>query len=299
MTKNEGTGNREQGTGRGENAKMRGDAEANETDNLITLSPNDLSTHSILVDTHSHIDMKDFEDLDAVISNAKNNGVNKIIIPSVDRNSFERVIEISNSYEGVYCALGIHPTEAQKAQDEDFEKIIELASNQKVVAIGECGLDYYWDKTFIAEQKEVFLKQIEIAKSLKKAIIVHDREAHKDTFDLLVQNIKDEIPVIMHCFSGSFEFAEQCVKKGFYVALGGVVTFKNAKKVHEIAKGIPLDYLLLETDAPYLTPEPYRGKRNEPAYVKYAAEKIAKLRGLSFEEIAEATTKNARKVFNI
>jgi len=252
-----------------------------------------------LIDTHSHIDMKDFDNLGEIISNAENSGVKEIIIPSVDRNSFERVIKIANGYENVYCALGIHPTEAQKATDDDFEKIIELSTNKKVVAIGECGLDYYWDKTYINEQKEVFIKQIKIAKKLEKALIVHDREAHKDVFNILTDNIKDEIPIIMHCFSGSLEFAKECVKKGFYIALGGVVTFKNAKKVHEIAKEIPLEYLLLETDAPYLTPEPYRGKRNEPAYVKFAAEKIAKLRGISFDEIAEATTKNARKVFGI
>lgn len=251
----------------------------------------------ILIDTHSHIDMKDFEDLDSVILNAQNFGVEKIILPSVDRNSFEKVLAISNKYEGVYCALGIHPTEVQNAKDEDFDEIIELSSNKKVVAIGECGLDYYWDKSFIDKQKEAFLKQIKTTKALKKPLIVHDREAHKDTFDLL----KDisEIPVIMHCFSGSFEFAKECIKKGFYIALGGVVTFKNAKKVHEIAKNIPLEYLLLETDAPYLTPEPYRGKRNEPAYVKFVAEKIAEIREISFEEVAEVTTNNARKVFGI
>jgi len=252
----------------------------------------------VLIDTHSHIDMRIFE-LDSILSNAKESNVEQIIIPSVDRNSFEKVIEISNKYDGVYCALGIHPSEVKNAKDEDFDKIIELSSDKKVVAIGECGLDYYWDKTFIEEQKEAFLKQIKIAKALKKPLIVHDREAHKDTFDLLTGNIKDEIPVIMHCFSGSLEFALECIKKGFYIAIGGVVTFKNAKKVHEIAKKIPLEYLLIETDAPYLTPEPYRGKLNEPAYVKLVAEKIAELRGISFDEVAEATTQNARKVFGI
>lgn len=269
----------------------------------------------ILIDTHSHIDIFDdlnsiisntqkfgvdkiaLENINDIISNARNFGVEKIIIPSVNRASFEKVIQISNTYENVYCALGIHPTEIQNAEEEDFDEIIELSSDKKVVAIGECGLDYYWDKSYVEEQKRAFLKQIEIAKALKKPLIVHDREAHKDTFDLL----KDvsEIPVIMHCFSGSFEFAKECIKKGFYIALGGVVTFKNAKKVHEIAKNIPLENLLLETDSPYLTPEPYRGKRNEPAYVKFVAEKIAEIRETSFDEIAEATTNNARKVFGI
>lgn len=248
-----------------------------------------------LVDTHSHIDMKDFEDLDEIISNAKNTGVEKIVVPSVDKNSFAKVLEISHQYEGVYCALGIHPSETKNAKGEDFEDIIRLAADKKVVAIGECGLDYYWDKSFVEEQKKVFAKQIEIAIALKKPLIVHDREAHHDTYEML-KDVK-EVPVIMHCFSGSWEFAKECIKKGFYVALGGVVTFKNAKKVHEIAKNIPLEHLLLETDAPYLTPEPFRGKRNEPAYVKFAAEKIAEIRGVSLEEIAQATTKNANEIF--
>jgi len=252
-----------------------------------------------LVDTHTHIDMQDFDDLDAVILNAKNAGVVKVIIPSVDRTSFDNVIKIANTYEGAYCALGIHPTEAQHAVDSDFDKIAEFSSDKKVVAIGECGLDYYWDKTYITEQKDVFLKQIELAKKLDKTLIVHDREAHKDTFDMLVGNTNGEIPVVMHCFSGSLELAKECIKKGFYIALGGVVTFKNAKKAHEIAVNIPLESLLLETDAPYLTPVPYRGKRNEPAYVKFVAEEIAKLRGISFEEVEKVTSDNARKAFGI
>lgn len=287
-------------------------------------------SRNLLIDTHCHLDMSEFIDLDEVICNAKKSGIEKIVIPSVDRESFERVIEISAQYDCVYCALGIHPTEAQNAKDEDFDKILRLAcapdvmlnsfqhpiserpcateegsvrsncvQNKKIIAIGECGLDYYWDKTFIKEQKEVFLRQIDIAKQLKKPLIVHDREAHKDCFDILTQNVKDEIPVIMHCFSGSLEFANECVKKGFYISLGGVVTFKNAKKAHEIAKNIPIENLLLETDAPYLTPVPYRGKRNEPAYVKFVAEEIAKIRGISFEEIAKTTTENARKVFGV
>lgn len=256
--------------------------------------------NNYLIDTHSHIDLDDFDsDLDTVINNASNAGVNKIIIPSVGRESFEKLIDISSKYENVYCALGIHPTEFKEILDEDFDKITELADNKKVVAIGECGLDYYWDKSKILEQKEVFKRQIEIAKKLKLPLIVHDREAHKDTFDLLNEYLNGEIPVVMHCFSGSVEFAKECIKKGFYIALGGVVTFKNAKKMHEVAKEIPLEFLLLETDAPYLTPVPYRGKRNEPAYVRLVAEEIAKIRGVSFDEIAQATTENARKVFNI
>lgn len=252
-----------------------------------------------LIDTHSHIDMQEFEDIEEVISNAKANCVQKVVIPSVDRNSFEKVISLANKHDELYCALGIHPTEFKEIFDEDFDKIVELASNKKVVGIGECGLDYYWDKTpeRIEAQKEVFVRQIRIANELKLPLLVHDREAHKDCFDLLVENVNSVIPVIMHCFSGSVEFANECIKQGYYIALGGVVTFKNAKKMKEVAKIVPLDKLLLETDAPYLTPIPYRGKRNEPAYVKYVAEEIAELRGITVEEVAMATTGNAKKVF--
>lgn len=267
-----------------------------------------------LIDTHSHIDLKDFDDdLDSVIENARNSGVEKIIVPSVDSDSFEKIIKICGKYPQAYGALGIHPTEAQNAKDEDFEKILELAKapaplegegwvggqpmTNKIVAIGECGLDYYWDKTYAEKQKEVFIKQIKIANELNLPLLVHDREAHKDTFDILAEHAKTS--VVMHCFSGSFEFARECIKKGFYIALGGVVTFKNAKKAHEVAANIPLEYLLLETDAPYLTPEPYRGKRNEPAYTKYSAQRIAEIRGVLYEEIANQTTLNARKVFRV
>lgn len=256
--------------------------------------------NNYLIDTHSHIDMPDFEDIDSIIKNAKDAGIKKIIVPSVNRESFEKVIKLCEDYDEVYCALGIHPTEAHEATDKDFSLIEKLLTHPKVIGIGECGLDHYWEKDAdkIQKQKEVFLKQILIAKEHKLPLLVHDREAHQDTFDLLTQNIAHEIPIIMHCFSGSVEFAKECVKKGFYIALGGVVTFKNAKKAHEVAKNIPLENLLLETDAPYLTPEPYRGKRNEPAYVKYAAQRIAEIRNVTFEEVADITTQNADKIFN-
>ena len=160
------------------------------------------------------------------------------------------------------------------------------------------GLDYYWDKSYIDVQKEVFIKQIELANELGLPINVHDREAHKDTFDIIKAHNKGS-KVIMHCFSGSPEFAKECVREGWYIALGGVVTFKNAKKMKEVAIEVPLEKLLLETDAPYLTPVPYRGKENQPAYVKFVAEEIAKLRGISFDEVAKATTKNAKNIFFI
>lgn len=253
---------------------------------------------NFIVDTHSHIDMQDFEDAGKIIQKAKSVGVEKIIVPSVDRNSFSKVISLTQKYENVYCALGIHPCEAQNAKDEDFELILKLGEEKKVVAIGECGLDYYHDKAFINEQKMTFVRQINIAGKLNKPLIVHNRDACKDTFDTLVENMTD-IDIVMHCFSGSYEFAKECIKRGFYIGIGGVVTFKNAKKLHEIAKKIPLEYILLETDAPYLTPVPFRGCRNEPSYTRLVAEEIAKIRAIPVDIVAKITTENARKVFKI
>lgn len=253
-----------------------------------------------MIDTHAHIDFENYKDnLPQIIDDANTNGINKIIIPGVVEENFDRIINIIEKYENIYGAIGIHPSEALSYNETIEKRIIELSRHEKIVAIGEIGLDYYWDKSFIAEQKEIFKSQIEIAKMAKKPIIVHDREAHEDTFNILKETNAKEVGVVMHCFSGSLEFAKQCVKEGFYIALGGVTTFKNAKKPKEIAKNIPLEYLLLETDSPYLTPVPYRGKENQPAYVRFVAEEIAALRGITIEEVDKMTTKNAIKLFNL
>lgn len=249
-----------------------------------------------LIDTHAHLDM--YEDWNAVIENAKANGVKKIIIPAVETEYFQKILDIANSYEDVYCMLGIFPTEAKNWHDDILDEIRTLSKNKKVVAIGEIGLDYYWDKSFVEAQKDIFIKQIKLANELGLPIEIHDREAHKDCFDIL-KEYNNGSDVVFHCFSGSVEFAKECIKQGWYVALGGVVTFKNAVKTKEVAKEIPLEMLMLETDSPYLTPVPYRGKENQPAYVKYVAEEIANLRGCSVEEVVSVTTANAEKVFKI
>ena len=195
--------------------------------------------------------------------------------------------------------LGIHPSEAKEWTDDIITRIKKLANkNKKIVAIGEIGLDYYWDKSFNDLQKEIFIKQIKLANELRLPIDVHDRDAHKDTFDILKEYNRGSI-VIMHCFSGSVEFAKECIKEGWYLGIGGVVTFKNAIKMKEVARAVPLEQILLETDAPYLTPVPHRGKENQPAYVKFVAEEIARIRNTTFEEIDEITTQNAKRVFNI
>ena len=254
----------------------------------------------MLVDTHAHIDFEDYEErFEDLLKTCSNSGVEKIIIPGVEPSGFDRIMTLISTYDNVFGAIGIHPCDAKIWDDNSFNLIKSLAKHPKVVAIGEIGLDYYWDKSYKDLQKEVFFKQTEIAKELKKPLIIHDREAHGDTMEILKATKASEIGVVMHCFSGSVEFAEECVKQGFYIALGGVVTFKNAKKPQEVAKNIPLENLLLETDSPYLTPEPYRGKTNSPANVRIIAEKIAQLRGISFEEVEKQTTLNAQRLFGI
>lgn len=251
-----------------------------------------------MIDTHSHINMIEGLSFDEIIKNAFDNGIDKIIVPSAYPADMENIMDLVNKYDNVYGMLGIHPSEVKSWDDSFIEKIKNYAKNSKIAAIGEIGLDYYWDKSFNDLQKEVFIKQIKLANELNLPIDIHDREAHKDTYDI-IQEHNNGSKVIMHCFSGSVEFARECVKAGFYLGIGGVVTFKNAVKMKEVAKDIPLERILLETDAPYLTPVPFRGKENQPAYVKYVAEEIASLRGISVEEVAQITTENAKTVFNI
>lgn len=251
-----------------------------------------------LIDTHTHIDMLEEISIETALENASANGVKKVLLPCAYPKDIDKIYEISQKYDNVYGMLGVHPSEAKDWTDDLSDKIRALAQSPKIVAIGEIGLDYYWDKSFNDIQKEVFVKQIKLANELNLPISVHDREAHKDTFDIL-KEYNNGSDIVMHCFSGSVEFARECVKNGWYLALGGVVTFKNAVKTKEVAEDISLDKLLLETDAPYLTPVPYRGKENQPAYVRFVAEEVARLRGISPEEVAKATTENAYRVFKI
>lgn len=260
-----------------------------------------------LIDTHAHLDMvinKDEEkqatdnEIRETLSEMYEYGVQKVIIPAVEEKTLDRIVGIANTFENVFAMVGIFPSEAKTYTEMLETKLEKLAGNKKVVAVGEVGLDYYWDKSFNNIQKEVFIKQIKLANRLNLPIVVHDREAHKETFDIIKAENKGS-KVIFHCFSGSVEFMKECTREGWYIALGGVVTFKNAVKMKDVAKEVPLDKLVLETDSPYLTPVPHRGKPNKPAYVKFVAEEISKIRGISFDEIAEITTKNAEEFFGI
>jgi len=236
--------------------------------------------------------------LEDVIKEMSELGVKKAIIPSVEISTLDKVVELAKSDENLYGMVGLFPSEA-KTYTQEFEEKMEILAknNKKIVAVGEVGLDYYWDKSFVAEQKDVFVKQIQLAQKLNLPLVVHDREAHKDCFDILKEQKAKN--VLFHCFSGSVEFMRECVKEGWYIALGGVVTFKNAVKIKDVAREIPLDKLVLETDSPYLTPVPYRGKPNKPAYVKYVAEEIAKIREMPLNELIDITTTNAERFFGI
>ena len=225
-------------------------------------------------------------------------GVKKAVIPSVEVSSMEKVIAAAEADENIYAMIGIYPSEAKTYTQEVEDRMIELAKNHKVKAVGEIGLDYYWDKSFVDLQKEVYVKQILLANKLNLPIVIHDREAHKDAYDLLLE-YNQSSKALFHCFSGSVEFMRECVKKGWYIALGGVVTFKNAVKMKDVAREIPLDKLVLETDSPYLTPVPFRGKPNTPAYVRYVAEEIASLRQMPLNELIDITTNNAERFFEI
>lgn len=250
-----------------------------------------------LIDTHAHIDMFE-EPIEATVAQMQEYGVKKVIIPSVEVATMDKVLKIAEENENIFAMLGIFPSEAKTYTPEIEAKMIEMASSPKVKAIGEIGLDYYWDKSFNELQQEIFAKQIRLANKLGLPIAVHDREAHKDSFDILKTENKGS-DVLFHCFSGSVEFMRECVKEGWYIAIGGVVTFKNAVKMKEVAKAVPLEKLVLETDSPYLTPVPFRGKQNKPAFVRYVAEEIANLREMPLDELIDITTENAERLFKI
>jgi TatD DNase family protein len=254
----------------------------------------------MLFDTHAHLNATDYaEDVEEVIERAKEAGVSNIVVVGFDRPTIKKAMELVDKYDHLYGCIGWHPVDAIDCTDEDLQWIEELCKHPKIVAVGETGLDYHWDKSPKEIQHEVFRKQIRLAKKLNMPIMIHNREATDDVLTILKEEHAEEVGGIMHCFSGSVETAKEALKLNFYISLGGPVTFKNAKKPKEVAKVVPLEKLLIETDCPYLAPHPFRGKRNEPAYVRLVAEQIAELKEISLEELAEATTRNAKKIFGI
>lgn len=253
-----------------------------------------------LVDTHCHLDSKEFDaDREQVIERARDAGVGRMVAIGTGNGppDLETGIRLAEKYEFFYATVGIHPHDAAKATDEDVANVERLLAHPKAVAVGEIGLDYHYDFAPKATQHEIFTKQIRIAASARKPIVIHTREAWADTFDLLRTHWAPAgVGGIMHCFSGGPQEAEQALEMGFYLSFGGIVTYPKALDVQEAARLTPLDRILVETDAPYLAPVPKRGKRNEPALVVHTVNKLATLRGQTPEEIADATTKNFERL---
>lgn len=246
----------------------------------------------MMVDTHCHLSYEDYENLDEVIKNM--NGI--MIASGCDDKTNNIVLELVNKYENVYGTIGIHPEEIEGITPSSFRFIEQNITNPKIVAIGEIGLDYYWVKDNKEEQKELFEKQLDIATKYNKPIVVHSRDAVQDTYDILKKyNLKGSI----HCFSSSLEMAKAFIKLGYKIGVGGTVTFKNSKKLQEIIKDIDMKDILLETDSPYLSPEPHRGKKNEPKNVYFVASKIAELKSISIEEVLSVTTQTAISEFDL
>lgn len=254
----------------------------------------------MLFDTHVHLNDKKYEeDLVEVITRAQDEGVSKMLVVGYDARTNKLAIELADKYDFIYAAVGWHPVDAIYLTDELLAQLEEQVNHPKVVAIGECGLDYHWDTSPHDVQKEVFIRQIRLAQLINKPLIIHTRESINDTLDILKTYQADKVGGVMHCYSGSVEMAREFIKLNFKISLAGPVTFTNGRKPQSVAKEIPLEDLLIETDAPYLTPHPNRGKRNEPLYVSLVAKKIAELKEITYEEVCEQTMKNACKLFKI
>jgi TatD DNase family protein len=254
----------------------------------------------MLIDSHAHLEMPEFKrDLRTVIQRAKESGVEYIFTVGTEKQDWKRALEIAHSHPSIYAILGVHPHNAKEIDDQTYPMLKELCQDGKVKAYGEIGLDFFRNLSPRDLQIRRFREQIELAKELRLPIVVHDREAHQETMEILKSEKAEECGGIIHCFSGDDEMAKVCMDMGFYISIPGSVTFKKAESFREIVKNLPLKSLLVETDAPFLTPEPFRGRRNEPSYVRYTAQKVAEIKNVSFEKVAEVTTENALKVYRL
>jgi TatD DNase family protein len=254
----------------------------------------------MLIDSHTHLEMPEFrDDLSEVLQRAEDSGVEYIFTVGTEKRDWRRALEIAQSYPSVYAVLGVHPHNAKEIDDRTYPILKKLCQNEKVKAYGEIGLDFFRNHSPRDVQLRRFREQIGLAKELKLPIVVHDREAHRETLEILKSETAGEHGGIIHCFSGDEQMATACINMGFYISIPGSITYKHANPFHEIVKRLPLESLLVETDAPFLTPVPFRGKRNEPSYVRYTAQKVAEIKKVSFEKVAEITTENALRVYRL
>lgn len=249
----------------------------------------------MFIDTHCHLYDEYYSDMDRVIQNAVKNNVKRVIVNGCDMKSNKEVLELIKKYDIVYGALGFHPSELDGISDEELKWLDDNLDNSKIVAVGEIGLDYHYDETDREKQQYFFRKQLEIAKKHNLPVIVHSRDSIQDTYNILKDS---SVKGVLHCYSGSLEMAREFIKIGYFLGVGGIITFKNAKNIINVINNIGLEYILLETDSPYLAPEPYRGRTNEPAYIPIIASKIAALKGVSISEVERITTGTARGIFD-
>ncbi len=254
----------------------------------------------MIFETHAHYDDAAYdEDRDALLGSMQENQIEYIVNVGASLSSTAASIALAEIYPFVYAAAGVHPSETAALNEKAFAQLEKQCAHKKVVAIGEIGLDYYWEEPAHEIQKVWFARQLELAKNMKKPVIIHSREAAKDTYDILAMHNAKEIGGVIHCFSYSVEMAEAYIKMGFYIGIGGVITFKNAKKLREVVTAIPIERILLETDCPYLSPEPKRGSRNSSQNLPYIAQKIAEIKGMSYDEVVSITKRNARQMYQI
>ena len=253
-----------------------------------------------IFDTHAHYDDKQFDsDREYLLKQCVEQGIDTIVNIGASIETSKNTLELIDNYPFMYGAIGIHPTETKELTSKDILWLKEMSSHKKVVAIGEIGLDYYWDEPSREIQKHWFIEQLHLAREVGLPVVIHSRDAAKDTMDIMKAEKAEEIGGVIHCYSYHVDMAKEYVSMGFYLGIGGVVTFNNGKKLKEVVEAIPIEHLVLETDCPYLSPEPLRGKRNDPRNVKYIAQKIADVKGLSLEEAANITYGNVTRIYRM
>lgn len=260
-----------------------------------------MATYEFLIDSHAHIYGKEFAaDFDDMLARAREAGLSHIVVVGADMESSVAAVELAGKYEHIYCAVGIHPHDAARVTESCYERIRDLAvGNPKVVAIGEIGLDFYRDRSPRHDQERVFRRFIRLARQLALPVIVHDRDAHDPVMAILREESAAEVGGVLHCFSGDLSMARECIDMGFCVSIPGTVTYPNNEALRDVVRGVKIEHMLIETDCPYLSPLPHRGKRNEPAHVRLTAEKIAELKGLTLEDVGRITSLNAKRLFGI
>ncbi|MBE5873828.1 MAG: TatD family deoxyribonuclease [Lachnospiraceae bacterium] len=254
----------------------------------------------MIFDTHAHYDDDAFdEDREELLGSMQENGVGKIVNIGASLNSCKQTIELMQKYDFVYGAIGVHPNEVEELSEESFAQLKEWCKSEKCVAVGEIGLDYYYDEPAPEVQKKWFVRQLDLAKELGRPVVIHSRDAAKDTIDIMKEQHAEEIGGVVHCFSYTKETAKIMLDMGFYIGIGGVLTFKNGVKLKEAAAFIPMDRIVLETDCPYLAPVPFRGKRNSSLYLPYVVSALAEIKGISEEEVRRITWENAHRMYRI